>query len=698
MCIRDRVSTQSTWGDKTEQDFNQIVEQKKGSEDQTKQYEEEKRMTQANLESTKKQLDDTKKKKDELEKQYAEQNEILQKIQYQIKTIDNDIASKHKEIQLQEMHNKKQLARNTEMDTECIDISQRIEEIYKSLEELKVEMAGLEQQQELLDNNIKINEKDCEDLVNIREKCDEVKEITIQGINLLENQVNFQKKDENEDKITLEELRRNRDILQKDIDRCDNNNKKQLEERIQKEKVLKEKDNELYGLNKEMDQLNQSVKSLEKEKEKYGIQAAQANAKYFHSLEEIKLKDNLISEFQKKNIETEAKLKQQQNLYEAVRSDRNLYSKNLTESQEELQEIKRRYKIVNHSISQLKEEIEQKELALAKEHFEHKKKDKHIEEQANILKRYRKDIKDKEEKIKQHTIQISKLHFMIKESEQQCQELKKEYELVVAERDILGTQLIRRNSEAGLLYEKIKINQSTLKKGEVQYKERLGDIMILKSQIADLINEIKDFKSQSGQIPDMGNEVHNLQKELIEEKLKVKSLSEEQENPMNVHRWRKLEATDSETYELMIKIQSLQKRLISKTEEVLEKEKVVEQKEKQLKELREIMNRQPGIEEGKQIPVLVQNLQQKSIQMNAMQGEIALYSSHIQEYQLEKDRLSKDLQDIKKKFFEQKKREQRRAELKYESQNATTIPITQPEKRFTGGGFNLCVTQQETNN
>lgn len=56
----------------------------------------------------------------------------------------------------------------------------------------------------------------------------------------------------------------------------------------------------------------------------------QANGKYFFSLEEIKLKDNLISEFQKKNIETEAKLKQQQNLYEAVRSDRNLYSKNLT--------------------------------------------------------------------------------------------------------------------------------------------------------------------------------------------------------------------------------------------------------------------------------------------------------------------------------------------------------------------------------
>jgi hypothetical protein len=47
---------------------------------------------------------------------------------------------------------------------------------------------------------------------------------------------------------------------------------------------------------------------------------------------------------------------------------------------EEISEIRRRYKIVKHQISQLKEEIDLKELSLAKEHFEHKKKDKTIEE------------------------------------------------------------------------------------------------------------------------------------------------------------------------------------------------------------------------------------------------------------------------------------------------------------------------------
>ena len=50
-------------------------------------------------------------------------------------------------------------------------------------------------------------------------------------------------------------------------------------------------------------------------------------------MEDVKVREMQIFDFKKKIAEAETKLKQQQNLYEAVRSDRNLYSKNLIESQ-----------------------------------------------------------------------------------------------------------------------------------------------------------------------------------------------------------------------------------------------------------------------------------------------------------------------------------------------------------------------------
>lgn len=86
------------------------------------------------------------------------------------------------------------------------------------------------------------------------------------------------------------------------------------------------------------------------------------------------------------------------------------------------------------------------------------------------------------------------------------------------------------------------------------------------------MNDIKAYRAQNNAIADLRAEIHNLTRELTESRLKVKALSEEIEKPMNIHRWRKLEATDSSTFDMMTKIQSIQKRLIAKTEEVRAKE------------------------------------------------------------------------------------------------------------------------------
>ena len=70
------------------------------------------------------------------------------------------------------------------------------------------------------------------------------------------------------------------------------------------------------------------------ERERFGTEASDAGAKFVAALEEVKLREMTIMDLQKKISEGEARLRQQQNLYEAVRSDRNLYAKNQIEAQE----------------------------------------------------------------------------------------------------------------------------------------------------------------------------------------------------------------------------------------------------------------------------------------------------------------------------------------------------------------------------
>merc|ERR1719465_385813 len=230
-----------------------------------------------------------------------------------------------------------------------------------------------------------------------------------------------------------------------------------------------------------------------------------------------------------------------------------------------------------------------------------------------------------------------------------------EYDQVVNERDILGTQLIRRNDELALLYEKIKIQQSTLKKGEVQYRERIEDIRILKLKINDMKRELQLLSSSVSNIDSLRNEVYHLQRELLQERTKVKALSEELENPMNVHRWRKLEGSDPDTYEMIQKIQTLQKRLIAKTEEVVEKDLLIQEKEKLYVELKNILARQPGPEVAEQLSVYQQNFKEKTRQMKSMAAELNMFQAQTNEFKYEIQRLEQENSDLKRKYYEQKK-------------------------------------------
>ena len=74
-----------------------------------------------------------------------------------------------------------------------------------------------------------------------------------------------------------------------------------------------------------------------------------------------------------------------------------------------------------------------------------------------------------------------------------------------------------------------------------------------------------------------------LERDLMQQKSRNKVLQLELENPLNVHRclqttpassllrWRRLEGKDPETLELIQKINNLQKRLISKQEDLIDK-------------------------------------------------------------------------------------------------------------------------------
>lgn len=56
------------------------------------------------------------------------------------------------------------------------------------------------------------------------------------------------------------------------------------------------------------------------------------------------------------------------------------------------------------------------------------------------------------------------------------------------------------------------------------------------------------IEEQIRSIDELKAEISFKEKDLLNQQAKVKALEDELQNPMNVHRWRKLEATDQDNY------------------------------------------------------------------------------------------------------------------------------------------------------
>jgi chromosome segregation ATPase len=401
-------------------------------------------------------------------------------------------------------------------------------------------------------------------------------------------------------------------------------------------------------------ELQKTIKRLEAEREKFAEEASNATINYNKALEEVKIGVMTIEDLSKQIDDAAARLAEQQQMYEQVRTDRNLYSKKLIESQDEISELKQKFKIMDHQIDQLKEELGMKE----KKYFEELARQKNEKEKLTKIRKQVNEYTSKFDEAKKRSEganqEIKQLTKVINQCDTELSEQQQQFLTVTNERDVLGTQLIRRNDELALLYEKIRIQQQTLSKGEVQYRDRLVDIRMLRLKIAELKRNVHMAQVRVKNIDDLKAHIVTLQRQLALERTKVQALSEELENPQNYLRWRKIEGEDLSEAEMVQKIQTLQKRLITKTEECVEKDIIIQEKEKLYIELKTILARQPGPEVAEQLNVYQQDLRNKNSAMKRMASELNMSSTHLAEQKYEVERLNRELQEIKKKYFDLK--------------------------------------------
>lgn len=170
-----------------------------------------------------------------------------------------------------------------------------------------------------------------------------------------------------------------------------------------------------------------------------------------------------------------------------------------------------------------------------------------------------------------------KLNLIINSLQKEMNNLIYEYEQACESRNYMGIQLIDRNDELCILYEKSNIQENILKNGEQKIREKEEKIKMINLELKERQRQLKVVHKLVPEVPIMAAKVKELHEQREKLKQAVMEHSQKLENPEEHPRRVNLQGEDPDQDALTAKIQVLEERLNNKKEALLEKELVYEE-------------------------------------------------------------------------------------------------------------------------
>lgn len=405
------------------------------------------------------------------------------------------------------------------------------------------------------------------------------------------------------------------------------------------EKEIGEADGKAQETREEEAQLQKKMQWLGVEREQMARKASMQVTQAREKNEELKIKKLLILDLTKKLQETEGMLKHYIILYEDAKNDRNKYVKLIQNSSQDLAETKERIKILQNEVEILRNESAEKDRALKEERHEVQKSRHERDKTRGEINKLDFVIKQKQSISQQQVQEIGKLNAIINTLEKEMIELKHKHESACESRNYTGIQLIDRNDELCILYEKSNIQESVQKKGEKEIRAKEDEIRMLNLELAEVQRMIEVVRKQIPLMPTLANEILSLKAELDAAKSEQKELSDQIQDPSNRARYRELPGEDPDQEALEAKIQVLEERLNNKKEELLEKELVLEEISNLAKNLREqaLSGRQATLDLAERVNDFQARIKDLTRKMMATVSELSMFQVTAQKLQKEKE-------------------------------------------------------------
>ncbi|XP_036285528.1 coiled-coil domain-containing protein 146 [Pipistrellus kuhlii] len=313
------------------------------------------------------------------------------------------------------------------------------------------------------------------------------------------------------------------------------------------------------------------------EKEQKSKDFRKVQQKYINIMKEIKAKDIEIRINKKKTREIQRRLKEFAQLYDTIRNERNKFINLLHKAHQQVTEIKERHKMSLNELEILRNSAVSQERKLQNSMLKHANNVTIRESMQNDVCKIIVKLQEMKEKKEVHLNNLDRLAHMITMIEDEMVKLRKKYERAIQSRNESGVQLIEREEEVCIFYEKINIQEKMKLNAEIEIHVLDEKIRFLKLKIAEKQRQIYVTQQLLPVKKSLDADVAVLQIQFSQCTDRIKDLEKDFVNPEGKNRIRFLPGKDMTTEEMIKKLDLLEVQLAKKEEQLLEKDFIYEQ-------------------------------------------------------------------------------------------------------------------------
>ncbi|KAL6473628.1 hypothetical protein MHYP_G00171890 [Metynnis hypsauchen] len=293
--------------------------------------------------------------------------------------------------------------------------------------------------------------------------------------------------------------------------------------------------------------------------------------------QDIRGKQLQIQEHKKQHQETQSRLSVFGKLYDIIKGERNKCVHLIQFASKQTAEMMETFKILENEIEILRTNAIYKDRLLQKSRLKHVHSHTIRDGLKNDISKMAWVLQEMRSKREEQRLNISKLTHMINSQEQELLHMRKSHEASVKSRNERGVQLLEREKEMCIFYEKMNVQENLIRERTLEIQALEEEIRSLKMLITEETRQIDVCKKQVPCKRALEEESTLLQIELSECKDRLLFLEKSLEDQATEKRSRKLSGEDPSPVELIKKIEQLEERLAEREAQMLEKELVYEQ-------------------------------------------------------------------------------------------------------------------------